>query len=122
MTKDEQRKILEAAAKACGIEYWVVKFSPRSAPIEKIHTTMGGETVEWNPITNSADTAEMCAKLGVNSEWDLVSDAVICDVNWDDTCTYPTVTSFFSNYANSRLKAWMYAATMCAAKIGGYTE
>ena len=115
MKPDQQREILEAAAKACGISGSVMGSGD-------IIYEKNGVAIYWNPITNSADTAEMCAKLGVNSEWDLVSDAVICDVNWDDTCTYPTVTSFFSNYANSRLKAWMYAATMCAAKIGGYTE
>ena len=60
MTPEQQRATLEAAAKACGIEYWVVKFSPRSAPIEKIHTTRGGETVEWNPITNSANRLGCC--------------------------------------------------------------
>ena len=120
MKPEQQRAILEAAAKACGVhllwhERWGCFYD-----YNKRHESKDFQ--EWNPITNSSDTAEMCAKLGVNSEWDLVSDAVICDVNWDDTCTYPTVTSFFSNYANSRLKAWMYAATMCAAKIGGYTE
>ncbi len=118
MTPEQQRKILEYAAKACGID---AQWDCPERGMMRL-TPDGIDTMSWNPITNSADTAEMCAKLGVNSEWELVSDAVICDVNWDDTCTYPTVTSFFSNYANSRLKAWMYAATMCAAKIGGYTE
>lgn len=28
----------------------------------------------------------------------------------------------FKDHDNSRMKAWMYAAMMCAAKIGGYTE
>ena len=28
----------------------------------------------------------------------------------------------FKDHDNSRLKAWMYAATMCAAKTQGYEE
>ena len=28
----------------------------------------------------------------------------------------------FKDHDNSRLKAWMHAATMVAAKIGGYKE
>ena len=117
------RKILEAAAKACGlrhVDYTGIDYDGSGGLV--LVNENGYHTREWNPLTNPADTAEMCAKLGVNSEWELVSDAVICDVNWDDTCTYPTVTSFFSNYANSRLKAWMFAATMVAAKTQGYEE
>ena len=114
MTTEQQRKMLECAAKACGIVVWDWY---QEGPY-----LYGDSNSLWNPLTRPADTAEMCAKLGVNSEWELVSDAVICDVNWDDTCTYPTVTAFFSNYANSRLKAWMHAATMVVAKIGGYVE
>ena len=122
MTKDEQRKILEAAAKACGIEYWVVKFSPRSAPIEKIHTTMGGETVEWNPITNSADTASMCAKLDINTFFYPSTKKVEC---WSDDHGDEQTTGHVTAYngtSEGKLKAWMEAATIVAAKIGGEEE
>ena len=115
MTPDQQRKILEAAAKACGIEYWVVKFSPRSAPIERIHTTRGGETVEWNPITNSADTAGMCAKLDINHTW---IDGYVKCWQWKK----PPVRIEHDGTDAGKEAAWRLAATMVAAKVGGYTE
>lgn len=46
------RELLELAAKAAGVEYWGVRFAPRANPIEKIHTTVNGETVEWNPLAD----------------------------------------------------------------------
>lgn len=115
MTTEQQRAILEAAAKACKIEYWVVKFSPRSAPIEKIHTTRGGETVEWNPIDNSADTASMCAKLEIETVWGpagvfCIDGQLICaDAKHDGT-------------PEGKEAAWRLAASMVAAKVGGYTD
>lgn len=107
MTPDQQRKMLEAAAKACGLTYLI-----------------SGEVCDpehgnyyWNPITNPADCAEMCAKLEINQfHW---PDAVACD-----TQRPPKIGAEASlkDHGNSRLKAWMFAATMVAAKVGGYTE
>lgn len=115
MTSEQQRAILEASAKACGIEYWVVKFSPRSAPIEKIHTTRGGETVEWNPITNSADTAGMCAKLNINYTW--MCGYVEC-WKWNG----PSIKIEHDDTDADKEAAWRLAASMVAAKVGGYTD
>lgn len=96
MTTEQQRKMLEAAAKACGYEY--------------PHMLFGGRV--WNPLTNPADTAEMCAELGIGTRWYLFDDFVVCGPS------YNNVTAYFKDYDNSRLKAWMYAATMVATKIG----
>jgi len=97
MTTEQQRKMLEAAAKACGYEY--------------PHMLFGGRV--WNPLTNPADTAEMCAELGIGTRWYLFDDFVVCGPS------YNNVTAYFKDHDNSRLKAWMYAATMVATKIGG---
>ena len=96
MTTEQQRKMLEAAAKACGYEY--------------PHMLFGGRV--WNPLTNPADTAEMCAELGIGTRWYLFDDFVVCGPS------YNNVTAYFKDHDNSRLKAWMYAATLVAAKIG----
>ncbi len=96
MTTEQQRKMLEAAAKACGYEY--------------PHMLFGGRV--WNPLTNPADTAEMCAELGIGTRWYLFDDFVVCGPS------YNNVTAYFKDHDNSRLKAWMYAATMVATKIG----
>ena len=96
MTTEQQRKMLEAAAKACGYEY--------------PHMLFGGRV--WNPLTNPADTAEMCAELGIGTRWYLFDDFVVCGPS------YNNVTAYFKDHDNSRLKAWMYADTMVATKIG----
>jgi len=60
------REMLELAAKAAGLDYWIVRFAPRSKPIEKIHTQVNGETVEWNPLTDDGDALRLAVKTGVN--------------------------------------------------------
>ena len=57
------RELLELAAKAAGIDYWIVRFAPRKAPIEKLHTEIDGETVEWNPLTDDGDALRLAVKL-----------------------------------------------------------
>lgn len=57
------RELLELAAKAAGIDYWIVRFAPRSAPVEKLHITENGETVEWNPLVNDALALRLAVKL-----------------------------------------------------------
>ena len=106
MTTEQQRKMLECAAKACGIEISTWSNCQAGGFVK------GGSGKFWNPITNGLDTAEMCAKLGIDVLWWLADKEVTCykekircHRNWSD-------------HDNSRLKAWMYAATMVAAKIG----
>ena len=105
MSTEQQRKMLECAAKACGYEIfdWYG---------ERYTAHDGEKLIAFNPLTNPGDTAEMCAKLGIGTRWYLLNDCVVCGPS------YSNVTAYFKDHDNSRLKAWMYAATMVAAKIG----
>jgi len=105
MSTEQQRKMMECAAKACGYEIldWYG---------ERYTAHDGEKLIAFNPLTNPGDTAEMCAKLGIGTRWYLLNDCVVCGPS------YSNVTAYFKDHDNSRLKAWMYAATMVAAKIG----
>lgn len=111
MTPEQQRKMLEAAAKACGIEISTWSNCQAGGFVK------GGSGKFWNPLTNGLDTAEMCAKLEINHEHH--SDYIQC--LWAPQETYHVIT-MLKDHDNSRLKAWMFAATMVAAKIGGHEE
>ena len=121
MTPEQQCKMLEAAAKVCGAyllwhERWGCFYD-----YNKRHESKDFQ--EWNPLTTPADCAEMCAKLGINTTYWWGSNEVECQ------CFFvKEFTEFFAyrtaekDHDNSRLKAWMYAATMVAAKTQGYEE
>ena len=112
MTTEQQRKILEAAAKVCGVyllwhERWGCFYD-----YNKRHESKDFQ--EWNPLDNPADCAEMCAKLEISHAWRYcqvraTNRIVLHDEPHDGT-------------PEGRLKAWMYAATMVAAKTQGYEE
>jgi hypothetical protein len=113
MTNEQQRKMLECAAKACGVTLEREISGKKPHRLIEHESGEGHISVPWNPITNPADTAEMCAKLGIAVLWWFADKEVTCfngkircHQNWED-------------HDNSRLKAWMWAATMVAAKIGG---
>ena len=108
MTNEQQRKMLECAAKACGYEIldWYG---------ERYTAHDGEKLIAFNPLTNPGDTAEMCEKLEINTVW--FSKSARCGVHGGDS-----VGADLKNHDNSRLKAWMFAATMCAAKTQGYEE
>ena len=113
MTAEQQRKMLEAAAKACGlrhVDYTGIDYDGSGGLV--LVNENGCHTRAWNPLTNPADTAEMCAKLGIGNHWYLFDAFVVCGPS------YNNVTAYFKDHDNSRLKAWMYAATMVATKIG----
>lgn len=114
MTTEQQRKMLECAAKACGFKKWRVLTSGlfQVSNNENWNEAFAKWT-GWNPLANPSDTAEMCAELGIGNRWYLFDDFVVCGPS------YNNVTAYFKDHDNSRLKAWMYAATMVAAKIGG---
>jgi len=105
-----ERKILEFAAKACGKNHVSNKSNGNEWQVCY---------PDWNPLTNPGDTAEMCASLGISVLYE------------HDPCQFlscfahnshdPEI-AYYKDHDNSRLKAWMFAATMVAAKIGGYTE
>ena len=114
MTTEQQRKMLEAAAKACGIDGRYVN----AAQGIKYAKGQSGNYLQayFNPLTNHADTAEMCAEVKIDTLWDDTNRFVECSKDRF------FIQAHFKDHDNSRLKAWMYAAMMCAAKIGGYTE
>lgn len=98
-----EREMLEYAAKACGRgDKWWCGDQGR---------------LKWNPLTNSADCAAMCAKLMLDSDWyaDSIRVERTADLDWD---TYESWAEF-KDHNNDREAAWRYAATMVAAKIGG---
>jgi len=107
MTTEQQRKMMECAAKACGLI--VIGYQGDGLLIASDGCRSG---YLWNPLSNPADTAEMCAELGIGTRWYLFDDFVVCGPS------YNNVTAYFKDHDNSRLKAWMYAATMVATKIG----
>ena len=105
-----EREMLEFAAKACGknhvsnksnVNEWQVCYP------------------DWNPLTNPGDTAEMCAKLLIDTCFYLQLGRVTCDFYYGTDNIRDRVRVEFKDHDNSRLKAWMYAATMVAARIGG---
>ena len=75
----------------------------------------GTSKEDFDPLTNPADTAEMCAKLALDTAWGV--DDVIVMVPEEEAHE-----AQFKDHDNSRLKAWMYAATMISEKIGGYED
>ena len=114
MKPEQQRAILEAAAKACGFKKWRVLTSGlfQVSNNENWNEAFAKWT-GWNPITNPADCAEMCAKLEINQfHW---PDAAACDTQRPSRIG---AEASLKDHDNSRLKAWMFAATMVAAKIG----
>ncbi len=110
MTPEQQRKMLECAAKACGYEIldWYG---------ERYTAHDGEKLIAFNPLTNPADTAEMCAELGIGTEFHSALGFVVCRKSIELSSV-----NFYKDHDNSRLKAWMYAATMCAAKTQRYEE
>ena len=124
MTTEQKRKMLEAAAKACGIYNRISWDNSKNQPLlmscakpKDIYTPWGNAApVVWNPLTNLADCAEMCAELGINSFWFMKKDYIQAYGGKSELLAQAE----FKDHDNSRLKAWMYAATMVAAKIGGY--
>lgn len=75
----------------------------------------GTSKEDFDPLTNPADTAEMCAKLALDTAWGV--DDVIVMVPEEEAHE-----AQYKDHDNSRLKAWMFAATMISEKIGGYEE
>ena len=125
MSNEQEREILEAAARACGLNV---------NPMEIKNVTQQGDdrfigllAEDWprgwfNPLANPADTAEMCAKMDINSFFYLSIPRVECSA--EDAGDEQTIrhTADHNGTTEEKVKAWMHAATMVAAKIGGYSE
>lgn len=111
MTTEQQRKMLEAAAKACGLI--VIGYQGDGLLIASDGCRSG---YLWNPLSNPADTAEMCAKLIIGTEWCAESSRVVCFSRGRHR------SSSFADHNNDREAAWRHAATMVAAKTQGWKE
>lgn len=121
MTPDKKRAILEAAAKACGID----------GGYKTLHYFDGEETgicsvnhPTWNPIDNSIDTSSMCARLNINTFFYTSLPRVECNADYSNA-REERVARYSVRYDGTpegKEAAWRLAATMVAAKIGGYTE
>lgn len=85
--------------------------------IEFAAKAVGNTHDSFDPITNPADTAEMCAKLDIGVTYQSALGFLVCRKSIDVASV-----AHYKDHDNSRLKAWMYAATMVAAKIGGYED
>lgn len=99
-----EREMLEYIAKACGSD--AVWFDELSAFVAN-----DTPNPTWNPLTDSADCAAMCAKLMIDTNWN--SSSVLCSTVYygdDSECV-----ENFKDHNNDREAAWRYAATMVAA-------
>src|SRR5574343_1359537 len=116
MTPDKKRAILEAAAKACGIE------GRYNGITEVIYLAdgSGGERRWWNPIYNSLDTSAMCAVLDIDTYWFPKKNLVLCCR--DGARTRYQHDEKHDGTPEGKEAAWRLAATMVAAKIGGYED
>lgn len=108
MKPEQQRAILESAAKVCGISGSVMGSGD-------IIYENDGVAIYWNPIANSADTGWMCAKLNINYTW--MCGYVEC-WKWDG----PSIKIEHDDTDAGKEAAWRLAASVVAAKVGGYSE
>lgn len=109
MTPDKKRAILEATARACGLPKHVDGMG-----FEQPHH------YKWNPIYNSADTANMCAKLDIDTYWFPKKNLVLCCR--DGARTRYQHDEKHDGTPEGKEAAWRLAASMVAAKVGGYTD
>jgi len=116
VTTKQQRKILEFAAKACGVELEPFIAGKKPCRLIEDESGEGYISVLWNPLPSPADCAEMCAELKI--DWLNLKDSTGCRQRNYNISAWENI----KDHDDSRLKAWMFAATMVAAKIGGYTE
>ena len=116
MTTEQERKMLEAAAKACGLS--VKPMEIKNVTAQGDDRFIGLLADEWprgwfNPLTNPADTAEMCAKLDINTYW---------HINEVECSTSQNIVTSHSEQHNGtdagKESAQRLAAMMVAAKIG----
>jgi hypothetical protein len=104
-TSPTDRELLEAAATAAGIYYWI------DADAVVTHSDTPGSTREWNPLTDDGDAL----RLAVKADIDLVqfSDFARAD--------YMIGTGYFSVnelYGTDPLAATRRAIVRAAAEIG----
>ena len=66
------RKLLELAAKAAGIDVWFPRMNGGKNPdgtrvvLEPCHTETDGITREWNPLIDDGDALRLAIQLGID--------------------------------------------------------
>lgn len=111
MDYNQQREILKAAAKACGLKLSNRLVGGGIMVCTKEHPWPR----KFDPINNSADTASMCAKLDINYTW--MCGYVEC-WKWNG----PSIKIAHDDTDADKEAAWRLVASMVAAKIGGYNK
>ena len=116
MITEQHRKMLECAAKACGITgVWQEGFG--ICVIGDYLKDPGEQVKFWNPLANPADTANMCARLEIDTYWFEERGCVLC-------CTNRPIRhrEFHNGTPEGKEAAWRLAASTVAAKVGGYAD
>lgn len=110
-----EREMLEYAAKACEINRndYVENGARNGSIVTGFYSNLLEEV--WNPLTSSADCAAMCAKLNINHTW---NDGYVKCWQWEK----PPVRIEHNGTLEGKEAAWRLAASMVAAKVGGYGE
>jgi hypothetical protein len=97
------RELLEAAAKAAGVYYWIDRDSVLT------HGDTPGAIREWTPLTDDGDALRLAVKLRMNVHL----DSNMVDVD-------PDGVSWFSEaYGDDPYAATRRAIVRAAAEIGG---
>lgn len=121
MTTEQERKMLECAAKACGLRHVDYTGTDYDGSGGLVLVNENGVHVRtWNPLTNALDTADMCAKLEINTFFYVSLPRVECwceDHGDEQTIRHIT---YHNRTDAEKSKAWRLAATMVAAKTQGY--
>lgn len=123
MTPEQQRKMLECAAKACGLSVKPMEIKNVTAQGDDrfIGLLAEGWPRGWfDPLANPADTAEMCAKLEINTFFYVSLPRIEC---WcEDHGNAQTIRhiEYHNRTDAEKAKAWRLAATIVAAKTQGY--
>jgi len=113
------REMLTLAAKAMGLEFHGDNETCSGGRWIKQSETPGVIPTNrraWNPLTNSGDCAELCAALGINTNWVLETDGtpvrVVCESRKIGRMDSAGIVD------NDRAAAWRLAAVRVAAAIG----
>lgn len=125
MTPDKKRAILEAAARARGLRK---DDSPCNGGGEGNtgFDLLGNLVLDWydmevwNSLTNPGDTSAMCAVLDIDTYWFPKKNLVLCCR--DGARTRYQHDEKHDGTPEGKEAAQRLAATMVAAKIGGYVD
>lgn len=119
MNIEEQRELLELAAKACGYDtshVWNRLRLEMNPPIASL--CIPGVGTAWNPLDNDGDSFRLVIKLGITVVVDKETGVIEAHYgDWDpDTCCRPFVEE--DTVQRSDLEAARLAIVRAAAELG----